>query len=134
MFTRIGLALLVAALCSGCYHKTVKDFQGDDKVMVEGARQIMLAINGYHSDTSDWPPDIRAAEKYLTPGTPWPVNPYTNTPIEDCGSATFDPAKSVGMVYYEKYIRDDQIANYRLHVFGKSGPLTIFGNSAFGAE
>jgi hypothetical protein len=129
-----GLLLLTLLICAGCPHKTLKDFHGDDKTMVEAAKQIEQAINAYHADTADWPPDIRAAEKYLPPGTGWPDNPYTHTPISDNGSATFDPAKSVGTVYYEKFVRDDQVMNYQLYVFGKTGQLMIFGNSAFGAQ
>jgi hypothetical protein len=134
MALRVTLSLCLLLACSACFHKTVANFKGDDKLMVDGAKRIMLAINAYHTDTSDWPADIRSAEKYLAAGTSWPENPYTHAPIEDSGSADFDPAKSIGTVYYEKYVRDEQIANYRLHVFGRSGRLMIFGNSAFGAE
>jgi hypothetical protein len=35
----------------------------------------------------------------------------------------------VGKVYYEKFARDGVVINYRLHVFSRSGKLTILDNT-----
>lgn len=129
-----ALALTAALLLSACPHRTRDNFVGDDRKMVDAANEIMLAINAYHVETSDWPDKIRDAAANLPPGTSWPVNPYNGAEIADTGKAAFDPATSVGNVYYEKFMREDQVVNYRLHVFGKDRELMIFGNSAFGAE
>lgn len=115
----------------GCYKR---ELTGDDAVMVERARAIMLAVNTFHQDNAEWPDTLREAERCLKAGTSWPLNPYSGRPIEDTGSPDFDPAESVGMVYYEKFFRDELLMNYRLHVFGDKGKLHIFGNSAFGAK
>jgi hypothetical protein len=133
MFYFAALAsLIVAALLStGCFKR---EWTGDDALMVERAKAIGLAINAFHQDTAEWPETIRAAQGYLQPGTSWPDNPYNGRPIEDTGSPEFDLATSVGMVYYEKFYRNDQLMNYQLHVFGDKGKLHIFGNSAFGAK
>jgi len=130
-FGAAAVFVAVTLLPTGCYKR---ELAGDDALMVERARAIGLAINTYHQDTAEWPETIRAAEPYLQAGTSWPDNPYNSKPIEDTGSPDFDPATSVGMVYYEKFYRDDQLMNYQLHVFGKKGTLHIFGNSAFGAK
>jgi hypothetical protein len=130
-----GLFLLLLLLAMvACPKKQTSHFKGADRQMVYGALAIRLAINAYRADTAELPPDIRAAERYLPPGTPWPVNPYNSQPIEDNRSAEFDPARSVGTVYYEVYFRDEQASGYRLHVFGDKGRLMIFDNSAFGAQ
>jgi hypothetical protein len=102
--------------------------------MVERVKQIGLAVNTYHQETAEWPESLREAEGCLAAGISWPVNPYNNQPIEDTGSPSFDPATSVGMVYYEKFYREDQLMNYQLHVFGDKGVLHVFGNTAFGAK
>jgi hypothetical protein len=102
------LSLLLSLTClAACPHKTVESFQGDDKLMVERAKQIVLAINAFHQDTAEWPLTIRAAEANLTPGTQWPLNPYTQQPIAEVASPDFDPANSIGMVYSDKAVRDD---------------------------
>jgi hypothetical protein len=134
MLRLLFAAATLCLLATACAKKTTASFTGDDKLMVDGAKQIRLAIEAYHTETSDYPDSIRAAESHLTPGTQWPANPYTQQPIADNGSSEFDPAKSVGTVYYERYSRDDQVVGYRLHVFGKTGRLMIFDNSAFGAQ
>ncbi|MCC7477293.1 hypothetical protein IT575_02445 [bacterium] len=127
-------ALLALTSLGGCAKKTIQNFKGNDRTMVEEAQVLVVAINSYHSDTADWPENLADVREKLPPGAVWPVNPYNGNEITDTGSATFDPAGSVGNVFYEKFRREDQIMNYRLHVFGDKGTLMIFGNSAFGAE
>ncbi len=128
------LLLLVILTCAGCAKKTIQNFQGDDLKMVEAAQVLVVAINSYHSDTADWPENLADVREKLPPMTSWPVNPYNGNEISDTGTAEFDPATSIGNVFYEKFRREDQIMNYRLHVFGDKGKLMIFGNTAFGAE
>jgi len=130
-FAAAASLIIAVLLGTGCYKR---DLTGDDALMVERAGTIGLAINTYHQSTAEWPETIRAAAAYLQLGTSWPDNPYNGKPIEDCGSPDFDPATSVGMVYYEKFYRDEQLMNYQLHVFGAKGKLHIYGNSAFGAK
>ena len=126
--------MLLAALPPGCAKKTVQNFTGNDRLMVERAKELRLAINAYHSETSEYPQELTLVQGHLPPGTQWPVNPYNQQAIRDSGGREFDPVQSVGTVYYEKYLRDGQIAGYRLHVFGEAGWLLIFDNSAFGAQ
>ena len=125
------LALIMVAGLASCHRKHLT---GDDLEMFERAKVIGLAINTYHQDTAEWPERLRDAGGYLPAGTAWPTNPYNGQPIEDTGSREFDPQASVGMVFYEKFYRDEQILNYQLHVFGSQGKLHIFGNTAFGAK
>ena len=134
MLRIIGALLCVLLLCCACPKRDVKSFEGNDRLMVEGAGVIAQAINTYHVDTGEWPESIQAAQSHFPPGTNWPQNPWTGGPIEDSGSSEFIPGKSEGTVYYEKFVRDDQIMNYRMHIFGDKGRLTILGNTAFGAE
>jgi hypothetical protein len=95
---------------------------------------IRNAVDAYRGDTSDFPEEIRQAERFLPLGATWPVNPYNGKPIEDTHSPDFDPAKSVGNVYYEVFSREEQVVGCRIHVFGDKGKLTILDHTAFGAQ
>ncbi|MDQ3023764.1 MAG: hypothetical protein M3R04_05175 [bacterium] len=127
------ILVAVALFGAGCPKKTTESFKGKNRDMVEAAQQIRVAIITYHAETSEYPSDIRSAESHLGTGVTWPNNPYNGQPIRDNFGHEFDPAKSVGTVYYEIFTRDEQIAGYRLHVYGDKGRLMIFDNSAFGA-
>ena len=130
----ILLLLLLLAILLLALFGPWRRLSGSDAEMVERARLIGEAVNAYHRDTAEWPERLRDAGGYLPAGTAWPVNPYNGQPIEDTGSREFDPQASVGMVFYEKFYRDEQLMNYQLHVFGDAGKLRIFGNSAFGVK
>lgn len=131
---RVGQAILLCVsivallLLAGACQRT--KFQGKDVDMMHAAKLIAAGIDNYFSDTSDYPAMLRDAEPYLPDKLAWPVNPYTNMPIEDAGSPTFDPAKSVGMVAYERIWREEQQVSYQLHVFGEKGKLYVIGNTA----
>jgi hypothetical protein len=131
---RVCAALTLAALsviltaCPSAKPK-LADMSPDDLVMLRGAQLISDAIRAYQRDTAELPGAIRDAEPYLLRGETWPVNPYTKQPIEEVNSAEFDPAASVGKLYYEKFARDGVVTNYRLHVFGRTGKLTILQNT-----
>lgn len=130
---RCTLLLLLAVLaCTGCPAKRhLSSFKGDDAVMLDRVRDIGIAINKCQMETAEWPQTLREVDAYLEPGVVWPLNPYTNQPIADCGGPDFDPAKSVGNVFYMKHIRDDQVTNYSLYVFGRKGLLVVLGNADF---
>jgi hypothetical protein len=131
-FALLILVAVVLSILPACPQKEPADFKGEDLVMVQQATLICDAINTYHRDTVEWPETIQEAAGSLPAGAEWPSNPYNQQPIADTGSPDFDPQTSVGMVYYQKFYRDDRIMNYQLHVFGQKGTLYIFGNSAFG--
>ena len=130
---RTVLLIAAAVLLSGCPAKP-QQLQGDDHQMFLAAKQVALAINGYHSDTAEWPETIEQAAPYLEPGASWPANPYNGAALSDTASPEFDPQSSPGNVCYEKFYRNGQLCNYQLHVFGEHGTIYIFGNSAFGAK
>jgi hypothetical protein len=101
----------------------------DDLAMLRGAQLIADALRAYQRETAEWPATIREAEPFLLRGEVWPVNPYDGQPVVEAASAQFDPAASVGKVFYEKFVRDGVVINYRLHVFGKTGVLKILDNT-----
>jgi hypothetical protein len=134
LWSRLILLLLLLAVLLLVVFVPWRRLSGNDAEMVERARLIGEAVNAYHRDTVEWPERLRDAEGFLAAGKDWPVNPYNGQPIEDTGSREFDPATSVGMVFYEKFYRDEQLMNYQLHVFGDRGKLHIFSNTAFGLK
>jgi hypothetical protein len=129
---RFSIYLFVLACCliAGC----AKKFHGDDLKMMRAAKVLATAIDNYHSDNATWPDTLEQVRASLPAGTPWPVNPYDGKELADTGSPDFDPATSVGMVYYQRTFRDEEQSSYMLHVFGTSGKLYIIGNTAMGAK
>jgi hypothetical protein len=123
----VALTLLLTA-CPAAKPQQA-DMPLDDLEMLRGALLISDALRACQRETAEWPATIREAEPFLLRGEVWPVNPYTKQPVEEAASAAFDPAASVGKVYYEKFARDGVVVNYRLHVFGKTGLLTILDNT-----
>jgi hypothetical protein len=126
----VVIALLACCLSTAC----AKQFYGQDREMMAAAKTLAKAINDYHSDIASWPETLDQVRANLPAGTPWPVNPYDGKELADTGSPDFDPATSVGMVYYQRMIRNDEQVSYMLHVFGQKGKLFIFGNTAMGAK
>ena len=122
------LLLCLLPLLTGC---PPKRFNGKDAEMMAAAKAIAKAINAYQGDYAEWPVSLDLAKPYLPD---WPVNPYDGKPIGDTGSPDFDPAISVGMVYYQKLYRGEQLVNYQLHVFGEKGKLYIIGATALGPK
>jgi len=133
---RLSLVLCLLLFCSlglsSCPAKrNIRSFKGNDAVMLDRVRDIGLAINKCQEETAEWPQTLREVEAYLEPGLRWPDNPYTSQPIKDSGSPDFDPATSVGNVFYMKHYREEQISNYSLYVFGDKGLLVVLGNADF---
>ncbi len=126
-----GLLVPVLLLLTGC---PPRQFHGDDRLMMHAAMQVQQAIDNYHSELVEWPETLDEARPYHTPGEPWPTNPYNLKELADTGSKEFDPATSVGMVYYERVFRDDRQVSFQLHVFGDKDKLYIFGNYAVGSR
>lgn len=124
------LALLLP-LASCPRERNIGTFKGDDAVMLDRVRDIGVALNQYHSDNAEWPQTLAEVAGSFPPGVSWPLNPYTNTPIADTGSLAFDPAKSPGMLCYEKILRDEQIESFALHVFGQRGELVTLYSRDF---
>jgi hypothetical protein len=111
-----------------------REFHGKDFEMMRAAKLINEAIIACHTETSEWPDTLEQAKSYMPSKAAWPVNPYNGKHIADTFSPDFDPAKSVGMVYYQKLTRDEQVVNYQLHIFGDKGKLYIIGNTAVGMK
>jgi hypothetical protein len=128
---RVLIVILGVVLIAGC---PPRQFHGKDREMMHAAKIVAEAINNYHADTADWPDSLEQAKAYLPPNEPWPNDPYNGAPLADTGSREFDAQKSVGMVYYEKLYRDEQLVSYQLHVFGDRGKLYIIGNTAVGPK
>lgn len=126
----LALAFMLVML-AGC---PPRQLHGNDREMMRAAKIVAAAIDNYHADTAEWPDSLEQAKSYMPPDTAWPVNPYNGAPLADTGSPEFDPQKSVGMVYYQKMLREDQLVNYQLHVFGERGKLYIIGNTAVGPK
>lgn len=126
----LALIVFVAIAASGC----AREFHGKDKEMLERVAIISDALSNYQLAYAEWPESLSDARQFLAYGERWPVNPYDGRPIADTGSPEFDPAMSVGMVYYQKLYREERLVNYQLHVFGERGKLVILGNTAFGLK
>jgi hypothetical protein len=62
-------------------------------------------------------------------GLSMPVNPYTNQPMVCLDSSEFDPQKSPGNFYYARVIRDEQVINFQLLVFGDDGVVVRYSHS-----
>jgi hypothetical protein len=127
----LSVLALALVLMAGC---PPRQFHGNDRQMMHAAKIVAAAIDNYHADTAEWPDSLEQAKGYLPPDTAWPTNPYNGQPLADTFSPKFDPAKSVGMVYYQKMLRDGQLVSYQLHVFGERDKLYIIGNTAVGPK
>lgn len=128
---RACTALLLAALTvilTACPKPKLADMSPDDLEMLRGAQLISDAIRAHQRETAELPEAIRHAEPFLLRGELWPVSSYDGQPLTEVDSAQFDASKSPGKVYYEKFVRDGVIVNYRLHVFGQTGRLAILDN------
>ena len=125
----LALTLAALALLAGGCRRT--EFTGDDAKMMRAAKVIAKAVNEYHIEYAEWPESLQGASPFLPS---WPVNPYDGKPVADTGSPDFDAATSVGMVYYEKFYREERLMNYQLHVFGDKGKLYIIGSTVFGVK
>jgi hypothetical protein len=136
MRTALWLLLLLAGLLCACclLGGCAKKFRGDDAKMMEAAKIVSQAIDNYHRDNAAWPETLDQTEAYLPGAVAWPVNPYNRKALADTGSPDFDPATSVGMVFYQRIYRDGEQTSYMLHVFGAKGSLYIIGNTAMGAK
>ncbi len=130
---KLGVLTLALALVllAGC---PPRQFRGHDREMMHAAKIVAAAIDNYHADTAEWPDNLEQAKGYLPLDTAWPVNPYNGAPLADTLSPDFDAQQSVGMVYYQKMLRDGQLVSYQLHVFGEKGKLYIIGNTAVGPK
>ena len=72
--------------------------------MMEAAKAVGAALRDYERDNAGLPDSLAQVHSYLPD---WPVNPYNYQPVVDTGKPDFDPATSVGNVYYRKFYRDD---------------------------
>ncbi|HES58493.1 MAG TPA: hypothetical protein ENO21_03585, partial [Firmicutes bacterium] len=119
-YLALTLLPLLALACLAC---GPREFHGKDKEMMERVGIISDALSNYQLANAEWPESLSDVRQYLAYGERWPANPYDGKPIADTGSPEFDPAASVGMVFYQKLCRDDRLINYQLHVFGDKGKL-----------
>jgi hypothetical protein len=62
-------------------------------------------------------------------GLSMPVNPYTNQPMVSLDSEEFDPQKSPGNFFYARVVRDEQVINFQLLVFGEDGVIVHYSHS-----
>lgn len=132
--TRCLIVLAVLILVAPGFGCGPKKFKGKDLEMMQRVHIITDAISNYQLANAELPDSLEVIRAHVPPGEHWPVNPYNNKEIADTGSPKFDPNTSVGMVYYQKFYRDDVVVNYQLHVFGEKGKLKILGYTAFGVK
>jgi len=128
LMAMLALAILLIAGCPP------RKFTGKDAEMMAAAKTVAKLIDEYFREGFEYPETFDELKVLLPPNKPWPVNPYNGKPLADTGSRDFDPETSVGMVYYERIFRDEQMVNYNLHVFGERGKLYIIGNTAIGVK
>ena len=133
IFTAVALSLAFAFLLAAC-PRSQTDFVGKDAEMMAAGKRIAGYIDVYFAEGAEYPESLDQVKPLALPSEGWPVNPYNGKPIEDTGSPTFDKQRSVGMVYYQKMARDEQVVNYQLHIFGDKGKLYIIGNTAVGVK
>lgn len=134
MSTKLMFVFVTSCLIALCACPKNVNFTGKDAEMMYAAKQIAELINEQFSNSTEYPGSLAELRQMLPANKVWPVNPYNGQEIADTGSREFDASKSIGMVYYEKILRDEQQVNYNLHVFGDKGKLYIIGNTAMGAK
>lgn len=122
---RIGLPLLILGvlLLSACAPK----LSNEDSVMIRRATEIAAAIVRVQRAGAEYPNTLEEARGGLPAGSEWPLNPYNGNPIMDTGKPQFEGEASVGNVCYNKVIKDEEITNFSLTVFGRSGILKQVG-------
>lgn len=116
--------LLLAGLVQGACAPTLAP---DDKIMIGRATEIAAAIVRIQRGGAEYPATLEEARAGMAPGAEWPVNPYNGEPIRDTGNPQFEGPASVGNVCYNKVMKEDEITNFSLTVFGRSGILKQVG-------
>jgi hypothetical protein len=117
------MLLLLPLLLSACAAK----LSTDDATMISRATEIAAAIVRVQRAGAEYPANLDEARAGLAPGTSWPVNPYNEEPILDTGKPDFEGEASVGNVCYNKVMKEDEITNFSLTVFGRTGILKQLG-------
>lgn len=58
-----------------------------------------------------------------------PENPFTGEPMVSLDSPDFDPETSPGNFYYLRVIRDEQVINCQVLIFGEKGMIARYQHS-----
>ena len=122
-------ALIALAVVLGVVAFVAQRVRADDpqqRAMLKAAGVIRVQLSDYFQDNLTLPQSLTDLEGYMRPDHDWPLNPYTGLPVEDSGSAEFDPAKSPGTVHYEPLRRGGQLIGWKLYVFSAQGELRCY--------
>lgn len=67
-------------------------------------------------------------------GIPMPANVFTGEPMHALESSDFDPAISPGNFFYARVIRDEQVVNFQVFLYGEEGEILRYCHSPMAAR
>ncbi len=123
------LLVIIALSLPGCR----KRLTPNEALTLQRVRETMVPFIMDQS-ISNWQfPE--SYEDMLSKGMDAPINPYTNQPMIDTGSADFDPKVSPGNFHYLP-VRDQagMIGNFSIFVFGERGLIRHIRPSGLAAD
>lgn len=140
MYTRvINPRLLIAAgilialvpvllFMSGCGRKLTEE----EKLSVELMDPWIGYLEDYNMDHQNYPMTWDRLLRYK--GFQMPANVFTGQPMQALESSEFDPAISLGNFFYARVIRDEQVVNYQVFLYGEEGEILRYCHSPMAAR
>jgi hypothetical protein len=131
-FSIVALILCLVPLLlisSGCGKKKLTE---QEMLVVDRFDPWARYLEDYNIDHQSYPEtwDELVGWKQLS----MPENPFTGQPMVALESAEFDPAISPGNFYYARVIRDEQVVNCQLVLFGEKGEIVRYSHSPMAAR
>jgi hypothetical protein len=128
---KLAIVVLIAghlAVGGGCKQKATPE----ERATYERIVPMIAWIEDFNTSNQRYPDNW--AELLAWKGQPMPINVYTNEPMIALDSKDFDPKKSPGNFFYARVIRNDEVTNFQLLVFGKDGIIVRYSHSPLAAK
>jgi hypothetical protein len=124
------LGLLAATfIIGGCKKEPATP---EERMTWERIEPMIGWLEDYNISNQRYPDDWN--ELLAWKGLPMPVNPYTNQPMVSLEAQDFDPSVSPGNFFYARVLRDEQVVNFQLLIFGRDGIIVRYRHSPMAAK
>jgi hypothetical protein len=117
--------IIAAIVCSlGCVKRKRNE---KEKLTVKRIGPMCPLLEEYRTENMYYP---ESWEELLSwKGIEMPVNPYTGEKMVALDSPQFDPEKSPGNIYYMKVVKDGEVINCQVIIFGDRGEITRYDHT-----
>ena len=126
--TLFFLCLAAVTFLGGCKPKRT----AEEQLTLDRVRTMIPWVEDFKYAFSRYPNNW--GEVLTWKGETMPLNPYTNQPMVALESGDFDPKVSPGNFFFARVIRDDEVINYQVVVFGKGGEIRRISHSPMAAK